>query len=206
MPSNLPIRCACGAVRGMFEGALPQSATYFVCYCRDCRAFAYFLGAEKRALDAAGGAPILQVRTPRISFSSGREKIACVRVTPKGVYRWFAACCRTPIANSPPLAAPPFLTLHACMITSDESPDAIGPVRGSVFAKSANGGGAGALHPPAGAITILAALSRMAMGLLAGDGRRSPFLDPISRELLARPIALSAEERAAVDARMDAAA
>jgi len=42
-PSNLPLRCRCGRVRGVANEVAPSAGFRFVCYCKDCRAFARFL-------------------------------------------------------------------------------------------------------------------------------------------------------------------
>ena len=49
---DLPLKCRCGAVRGEMQ---PRRAyTRATCYCKDCRAYARFLG-QPGVLDEAGG-------------------------------------------------------------------------------------------------------------------------------------------------------
>ena len=47
------LSCACGGLTGSVAHA--RRATHSVCYCRDCQAFARFLGREAELLDARGG-------------------------------------------------------------------------------------------------------------------------------------------------------
>jgi hypothetical protein len=71
-----------------------------VCYCVDCRAFAKFLGRSDDVLDAHGGTEIVQVAQPRLTFTLGKELLAAVQLSDKGLVRWYAACCKTPIGNT----------------------------------------------------------------------------------------------------------
>lgn len=51
---NLPLRCTCGQVRGVAINVSPSTGFRFVCYCKDCQAFAHFL-ERKGVLNQAGG-------------------------------------------------------------------------------------------------------------------------------------------------------
>jgi hypothetical protein len=44
LPSDVPLRCRCGHVRGVEIRVSPSSGLRLVCYCKDCQAFARFLG------------------------------------------------------------------------------------------------------------------------------------------------------------------
>jgi len=50
---DIPLRCRCGHVRGVAIGVAPSTGFRFVCYCKDCQAFARFLGRA----DATGPLP-----------------------------------------------------------------------------------------------------------------------------------------------------
>lgn len=50
---NIPLRCECGTVTGFAETR--GLSVHGACYCRDCQAFARFLGRPERMLDEAGG-------------------------------------------------------------------------------------------------------------------------------------------------------
>src|SRR5262245_23842907 len=128
------LRCRCGRVKGVIaDGA---DANHALCYCKDCQAFAHFLGCAKEVLDERGGSDIVQVLPKSITFTQGTDALACMRLTPKGLMRWYASCCNTPIGNT--LATPKlsFIGLvHDCL----ESPDAFGPVLAYVYTKRAKG-------------------------------------------------------------------
>ncbi len=134
-----PLQCRCGTIKGTVDN--PRGANHAVCYCRDCQAFAHFLGRPREILDERGGSDIVQVLPKWISFTAGLETLACMRLTPKGLVRWYAPCCNTPIGNT--LATPKISfigLLHSCLETAGEPLDvAFGPVRVWVHTKSAKG-------------------------------------------------------------------
>lgn len=98
MLSDLPLRCRCGHMRGVAGDISPSSGFRFVCYCKDCQAFARFL-ERLDVLDLAGGTDIFQMPPARVTLTSGTDAMRCIRLSDK-VLRWYAACCRTPIANT----------------------------------------------------------------------------------------------------------
>ena len=119
----------------------PSSGFRFVCYCKDCQAFARFLDRTD-VLDAAGGTDIFQMAAGRVKLTAGAEALRCLRLSDK-VLRWFADCCHTPIGNTAatprfPMVAVihPFMD-HAGDIHSRD--DVLGPPRCSLFDRSAIG-------------------------------------------------------------------
>jgi hypothetical protein len=103
---SVPIGCTCGAVRG----ELDPGAVYapVVCYCRDCRAFARVLGRPD-ILDAAGGTDIVTMRPSGLRLLKGRDRVACLSLSPNGPLRWHTACCNTPIGNTARNPAVPYV-------------------------------------------------------------------------------------------------
>lgn len=93
-----PIQCRCGALRGQLDCSGTSSRV--ICYCPDCRAFANFLGRPNEILDEQGGTEIVQVAQPRLTLLEGTDHLAAVRLTDKGMIRWYASCCNTPLGNT----------------------------------------------------------------------------------------------------------
>ena len=109
-----PIQCKCGAVRGQLEGAGIHNRLR--CYCTDCRAFAHCLGKAPDVLDNQGGTEIVQVEQSRLHFLQGEDCLAAVRLSDKGMVRWYASCCGTPIGNTMDNPKIPFIGLvHTCL-------------------------------------------------------------------------------------------
>jgi hypothetical protein len=92
------LRCRCGEVYGQVKNASSATANRIVCYCDDCQAFAHYLHRAD-LLDAHGGSDIVQVAPASLSFTGGTERITGLRLGPKGLYRWYASCCNTPLGN-----------------------------------------------------------------------------------------------------------
>jgi hypothetical protein len=133
------LRCNCGKLKG----TLKQTAEInrCVCYCADCQAFARFLKREHDILDQVGGTSIVQTIPKHVNFLEGVENLACLRLTETGLLRWYAACCNTPIGNTPPNSKLPFIGLiHNCLSTAPASLDeAFGPIRMYVSTQAAIG-------------------------------------------------------------------
>jgi len=197
-----PLRCSCGAVRGFVDATGPVN--HGVCYCKDCQAFAHFLGQPADILDALGGTEVVQMLPARVEIATGREHLACVRLTNKGLLRWFAHCCHTPIGNTLGDRRFSFVGLvHNCLAGGDGTLDqTFGPVRMWVHTQSALGGSAPQSGGLAGAMLRVATM--MLRARLDGSYVRTPFFTADGVPVSA-PHVLSAAERqrlaAAVDAR-----
>jgi hypothetical protein len=168
-----PLQCKCGTIKGVISN--PQSANRAVCYCKDCQAFARFLGQERETLDAQGGSDILQILPKNVSFLQGVESLACMRLTDKGMVRWYAACCKTPIGNTLANYKISFIgLLHNCLETPGRPlHDSFGPVRCHVNPQ----GAIGEPKPKAnGSGTMLLWLTKNVLrARLNGDYKKTPF-------------------------------
>lgn len=155
-------RCRCGEVRGVVTNASPRAANRVVCYCSDCQAFAHRLGRAD-LLDAHGGSDIVQVAPASLSFVQGHDRIVGLRLTPKGLYRWYANCCNTPVGNtlSPGV---PFVGVIATAFDQDaqRADDVFGPPSGAIQGKHAVG------EAPPGSTGINLSLLLRAVGKVLG--------------------------------------
>ena len=196
MPDTIPIQCKCGQVRGLLAPTKPTNRC--VCYCADCQAFARHLQAHD-AMDARGGTEVIHVPPSSLQFTHGTENLACLRLTSKGMLRWYAACCNTPIGNTVPNPGMSFVGLvaNSCLPGDSQSRDAaFGPVTMVVGVESAIGDddkprAAGLVSGMAKAMTIIA------KERLSGRYRRSPFFNAKTGLPIATPKVLTADELAA---------
>ncbi|MEP1695067.1 MAG: DUF6151 family protein [Paracoccaceae bacterium] len=128
--SDLALRCECGTVTGVAEHVTRRSSNRLVCYCSDCQAFANRLGASARVLNEHGGTEIFQVAPSRVKVLQGHDQIACLKLSEKGPFRWYAKCCNTPIGNTMKPEVP-FIGLISAFIdmeAADQDPQ-IGPAQ-----------------------------------------------------------------------------
>lgn len=194
---TVAIRCRCGTLQGHVE---PQQAyARAACYCRDCQAFARFLGREAEVLDANGGTDIVATLPASLRFTSGLDQLACMSLSPKGVLRWYAACCRSPIANTPRDPGIAYVGVVGDCLAAErgEKDAAFGPLRIALNAKSALGEVAST--PLASFAGVLRIMRGLLGARLRGRHRDNPFFDPGSGEPVRTPHVLDKAARAAVD-------
>ena len=180
MTNNATVQCHCRKVRGSVAQASPTTVNRVVRYCEDCQAFLHHL---RRAdlLDPHGGTDIIQVAPARISFIQGSEHIAGLRLTPKGLYRWYASCCNTPLGNTVGPAIP-FVGIVAQAFKGDnQTPDELfGRPIGAIFGKHAVGGA-----PPGSTgfnLRLYARAIRKVLGWrLRGQAWPHPFFERTTR-------------------------
>jgi hypothetical protein len=134
-----PVQCWCGTFKAVLLN--PGAGNRVVCYCGDCQAFAHALGKADQVLDERGGSDIVQVLPRNITVAEGKDVLACLRLTPRGLLRWYTSCCDTPIGNTLASSKLSFIgLLHACLSSSGRPLDeTFGPVRAWVHTKGALG-------------------------------------------------------------------
>ena len=188
---SLPLKCRCGAVRGEMQ---PRRAyTRATCYCKDCRAYARFLG-QPEVLDQAGGTDVVPTAPATVRLTSGVEHVVCMSLSPRGALRWYAACCRMPLGNMSRNTGIPYLGLvTACLdATPQQLADTFGPARRCVI-------NTGSATEPVRAtpVAFVWAGMRILGGMLAArvrGERGSPFVDG-DGQLLREPEVISREQR-----------
>ena len=193
---NHPLQCQCGTLRGSVAKTLIVNRG--VCYCRDCQAFAYFLGRQADVLDERGGTDIIQTLPRNIAFTHGIKSIACMRLTPKGMIRWFAGCCGTPIGNTLASPAISFIGLvHTCLETPDIPLQAsFGPVRTWVNTASARG----TAKPSAKALSASSfrLIYHALKARIDGNYKHNPLFRPDTKAPIVTPRVLSSSELASL--------
>lgn len=196
----LSLRCSCGTVRGRAHGLSPETGQRVICYCEDCQTFARFLGRADEILDPNGGTDIFQTSPARLELTSGTERLACVRVTPRGPLRWYADCCRTPIGNTPAATRVPFVGLVLrCVVTPETGvallDETIGPVWMRCAARDARGKPAGDDVHDGFPLRLYLGLHRIVLrAWLRGDAKRSPFVDAATGTPIREPRLLEKTE------------
>jgi hypothetical protein len=198
MPSALPLRCRCGRVRGAATDVSPSTGLRFVCYCKDCQAFARFL-ERADVLDSAGGTDIFHMPSGRVKLTEGTNALRCLRLSSK-VLRWYADCCRTPIANTP--AGPRFpvvAVIHSFMDHEGDGrsrDDVLGPPLCRIFERSAVGPLPPNAPPPPSLRVFARRASKVFDWWVHGLGRPTAFFDDSTKAPLASPRVLTRSERA----------
>ncbi len=197
MSGAVEIRCRCGEVHGRVENASRDTVNRMICYCADCQAYLHHLGRAD-LLDDHGGTDIVQVAPARLAFDRGADRIVCLRLTPKGLYRHHATCCNTPLGNTHSPGVPFVGIVTAAFDGGAAGCDArFGPPAGAILGKKAVG------TPPPGSMKVdwsfIARALRLVLGWrLRGEGWPHPFFDRATKKA-SRPITvLSTAEREAL--------
>jgi hypothetical protein len=180
------IRCACGAIEGDLDE--PGVATRARCYCKDCQAFAQFLGEPRYVLDDKGGTDIIATVPRHVRFTRGLDRLQCVSLKPRGLLRWYCRECRTPIGNTPRDPKTSYVGIvRACLSGSAEEIDALfGPANLAINTQSATG------PVKSQGLAMFGSMFRIVRNLLgarlSGAWRINPFFRPGTAEPLVAPV------------------
>jgi hypothetical protein len=190
---NHPLRCRCGKLKGYVSQ--PERVNRALCYCRDCQAFAHFLGRADDILDSQGGTDVIQTLPARVTFTQGQETLACMRLSKNGLIRWYTACCNTPIGNTLPNFRMSFIGLiHSCLESTGGALDrSFGPARMRVNTKSAKG----EVKSNSGRATwgILRVLAMVARARIDGSYKRTALFSVDTGAPIVTPKVLNRSER-----------
>lgn len=200
MQTQVPLRCRCGQVRGTATEVSPSSGNRLVCYCDDCQAFARFLERDD-ITDAAGGTDIYQMAASRMKITAGAEALRCVRLSPRGLIRWYTECCHTPVGNTVNARVP---VIGVASVFMDHQSDGrsrdevLGPPVCGCFGRFAVGGLPAGAHPKVPPRVMLRLLGLLMRWWLTGKGKPSPFFDAGIGAPRVQPRVLDRAEREAL--------
>ena len=190
---NHPLRCRCGTLKGYVSH--PEKVSRGVCYCKDCQAFAHFLGTPGDILDEMGGTDVVATLPKYVTITQGVGALACMSLTETGMLRWYASCCNTPIGNTPrDFKVSHVGLIHTCLEYPPRTLEgSFGPVRMRVNTKHAKG------KPKSMPISTIASVLRFMSSLirarLDGSYKNTPFFDPDRGTPFVPPKVLTGSER-----------
>lgn len=191
----MEIQCECGKFRAELTQFPKATPGRLKCYCEDCQTFLHYIHRDD-LLDANGGSEVIPAYPADIKIIAGKDFVKCMRLSPKGMFRFYTTCCNTPIANTDPVR--PWAGIHRRMYTVKDPnrlDKELGPVKASVMGKHAHG-----TLPPGvpqtfdfkGMITVMPFILK---GKLLGKSKHSPFFE--NGESIVVPKILTLDERTA---------
>lgn len=133
----VPLECLCGTVKGKLD-VVPGSFFHVHCLCCDCQNFASHLNNKENILDEHGGSELFQTYPAFMEISEGQDKIGCVQLRDKGLYRWHTTCCNMPLANTMGSSKAPFVGVSVKLIkfaSEQQKIETLGPVTMKAFGK-----------------------------------------------------------------------
>lgn len=191
--TDVPLKCQCGAVQGNLKLKSPDEGNHVVCYCVDCQAFANHLSGCHDILDDWGGTKVYQIAPWHVEIHAGIDQLRCLRLTRKGLYRWYTECCSTPVGNTVSAKFPFIGLIHTFIDTGEQTDSLLGPVRGYHKLDSAVG------KPPRDiqnvgmpVTTTFRVFYRLFKWKLTGSNKPNPFFDA-SGKTISKPRVLSSE-------------
>jgi hypothetical protein len=191
------LSCQCGEVTGVITPTPVGYFTHAVCYCNDCQAFAHALGRAREILDEHGGTRVLQVGSKRMTIDRGHEHIRCMKLSPKGLMRFYAACCNTPIGNVVS-GKIPMIGIPAVFVEDLRPDHPVLPVQARVFGRFGHGqlpaGTPGKILPR----DVLRAVKQIVGARLRGEQKDSPFFDTRTGSPIVAPEIISKAVRDSV--------
>jgi hypothetical protein len=200
MPIDVPLRCQCGKLTGSALDVSPAVGTRVFCYCSDCQAFAHFLEREG-ITDEWGGTDIFQMAPGKVRIEHDDDALRCVRLSAKGMHRWYCRHCKTPVGNT---LGPsfPFVGLITSFIDHERAGvtlDALlGVPVGYIHTRAATGDGPPKAKRTSPFPVLVRTLPMVVKWKLTGAGNPSPFFDTKLRTPRVEPRVLSVEERNAL--------
>ena len=141
---------------------------------------------------------VFQLLPAQVRITAGHEHVRCVRLSEKGLMRWYAGCCKTPIGNT--LASPrgPFIGIphtfwdHASDGRSRD--EALGPILSRTQARY----GKPPLPPdshPRGPLWLITRFGwQLLRGLFTGGYKPSPVFDASGKPIV-EPTIVSPDDR-----------
>lgn len=194
--TDLAVSCPCGSVKGTLRGVSPSTVQHLVCHCVDCRTAVRHLGRDE-LLTEHGGVQIVQASPARLTIEAGHSHIALLRLSPKGLLRWYSSCCNTPLANMVDHDKLPFVGVPRVNLPADADAH-LGPSSGIQGAQATTEASKLPAHVhntlPVG-LQVKTAW-RLGAAWLRGEARPSPFHNEDGSFIVAATV-LTKQERAA---------
>lgn len=134
----MQISCDCGEFKAELAAFPKNTPGRLACYCKDCQAY---LNRIERSdvLDEYGGSEIIPVYPNELKILQGKESLKCYRLSRKGLFRWTAGCCNSPLFNTKP-GFPWTGIFHTAYTNSDPTVlQSLGAIKSRIFGRDATG-------------------------------------------------------------------
>ncbi len=190
---DIALKCGCGAVEGKITDVVASSSAPIVCYCKDCQAFAHYLEQGDDILTKEGGTEVLQIYPCQFQITKGVDKLQSMRLTHKGLLRWYTSCCKTPVANTISSKMAFTGVIHSLISDKQTLQETCGPIRHHIMGKYALGKPDGVTlsekFPPG---VMMRVVYKLMFGRLLGKAKPN-ILFQADGKPIAKPVIASAE-------------
>lgn len=131
--TSTTLTCDCGGFEATLSEIDPNHGAHLRCHCADCRAFVRVLIPEAQPRN---GLHLFQTDPDKIEILKGLDHLECLTLSPRGLLRWYASCCKTPMFNTPRSAKVPMVSV---VTDNAKDPGLFGPVICDAFVKTSGG-------------------------------------------------------------------
>lgn len=177
--------CTCGQLRGTIRDLSPATAIRATCFCADCRAAELWHGQPD---PGAEGVDLAMLDPARLRLDAGAANLGVIRLSPKGILRWYATCCGARLFNTVQSPRFVFVTILSNRVAH---PERLGPERARAFITRPDGKrGHRNAH-----LLYLPMIGRSLARALTGGWRDNPLFDRATGRPLADPRILTRAER-----------
>ena len=181
MSNVVKLSCSCGKVKGELL-VIKKSYFHVQCMCCDCQSFSNYLnnkeGNINNILDEHGASDLFQTYPRNMKITEGIEQVSCIQLYNKGLYRWYADCCNTPIANTMSSASVPFVGISVKFMQFNDTQEKVsrlGPITLKAFGKYSIGEMPKDAHEKFPKLFLPKILSFMIKGWFGKKYNPSPF-------------------------------
>ena len=119
----------------------------------------------------------MAAQAQHVSFTSGIEHLACLSLTEKGLLRWYAKCCNTPICNTARNWQVPYVGLIGTCLKTDP----VAFERSFPRVQMRVNTGSAKQAPPSMRLSTVVSLAgfipRVMLSSISGAYRQTPFFD-----------------------------
>lgn len=182
----MKIQCDCGKFKAQLNHFPKATPGRLVCYCDDCQTYVKKIGRED-ILDEYGGTEVIPAYPNDFEILAGKEFLKCNKLSRKGLHRWTASCCNTPIANTMPKF--PWLGIpHNVYKNADsQALEVFGPVRSRIKGKFKTKEAPFKISDDLKITDALVVLPFIAKGFLFKKYSASPFLKEDGKTPVSEP-------------------
>lgn len=189
------VQCECGKFKAEILTFPDNTPGRCVCYCDDCQTYLHSIGRDD-LMDAAGGAEIIPVYPENFKIVEGADQLKCTRLSPKGLYRWWTGCCRTPVGNM--MAGFPWIGMSDLIFNSKDRSTlerSLGPIKSRINGKFARGERPDGTSEKTGFKDLVVILPFVLKGLFQKKSKNSPFFKEDGKTPVVEPEVMSLETR-----------
>lgn len=159
------LSCDCGEFQATLTDVNPRRGVHLRCHCADCRAFVRVLVPDAQLKN---GLHLFQTDPDTIEVTKGGDYLECLTLSRTGMLRWYAACCKTPMFNTPRRAKVPMVSV---LTECSDDPRLFGPVICDAFLKTSTG----RVKTTALSTLIFRFATRVLSSRLSGRWKTTPF-------------------------------